>query len=281
MRRLTTLVALSFMLLLPAAAYPSSVVLTWDAPVYDGQTPAVDGYKIYYGTASQKYSVCLYPGFATTYTVDNLPNGTYYFAVTSYDIWGNESGYSDEVSRTVSAEIESLSPDRGVEGTPVTITGTNFGAKKGKVYFGTKKAKITAWSPGGDSITVVPPKKLPYGTYDVSVVATDKSISGNTKPYQVMRAVVTGATAATGAPGAAVTLAGEYLGPKPKVQFVYVYNGAIKKKSAKVTGFAVDDELNCSVSFTVPQLGPGTYGVIVANSQGESEAISFDVLPTP
>lgn len=38
----------------------------------------------------------------TTYTIKNLPEGfTYYFAVTAYDINGNESGFSNEVSKNI------------------------------------------------------------------------------------------------------------------------------------------------------------------------------------
>ncbi|MFZ3066075.1 MAG: fibronectin type III domain-containing protein, partial [Nitrospirota bacterium] len=39
-------------------------------------------------------------GVTETATVDNLPNGTYYFIVTAYDIYGNESGNSNEIQKT-------------------------------------------------------------------------------------------------------------------------------------------------------------------------------------
>lgn len=38
----------------------------------------------------------------TTFTITDLPEGfTYYFAVTAYDVHGNESGFSNEVSKTL------------------------------------------------------------------------------------------------------------------------------------------------------------------------------------
>ncbi|MEW6002341.1 MAG: SBBP repeat-containing protein, partial [Nitrospirota bacterium] len=90
-----------------------SATLTWDAPTtnVDG-TPLTDlaGYKIYYGTLSHNYTVSMDVGGAScqeigditecTYTVDGLPSGTYYFAVTAYNISEYESEYSNEASKT-------------------------------------------------------------------------------------------------------------------------------------------------------------------------------------
>jgi hypothetical protein len=63
------------------------------------------GYKVYVGTASGTYS---FPGSAfltgevTNYTVSNLPKGqTYFFAISAYDIAGNESALSAEVSKSL------------------------------------------------------------------------------------------------------------------------------------------------------------------------------------
>lgn len=63
------------------------------------------GYKIYLGTRSGVYD---YPGSPfivgkTTRTViNNLPHGhTYYFAATAYDLTGNESAHSAEVSKSL------------------------------------------------------------------------------------------------------------------------------------------------------------------------------------
>ncbi len=81
-----------------------SATLAWAAPKTntDG-TPLTDlaGYKVYYGTSSKNYTSVTNIGNATTYTVNNLPSGIYYFAVTSYDNTGIESSYSNEVSKTI------------------------------------------------------------------------------------------------------------------------------------------------------------------------------------
>jgi hypothetical protein len=82
----------------------NSATLTWDAPTTNADgTPLTDlaGYKVYYGTTSGNYTEVIDAGNVTTYKVENLSPGTYYFTVTAYDNSGNESGYSNEVSKTI------------------------------------------------------------------------------------------------------------------------------------------------------------------------------------
>jgi len=80
------------------------VTLSWVAPTtkVDG-TPLTNlaGYKIYYGLASGAYTNVIDVGNTTNYQIKGLDSGTYYFAVTAYDTDGNESGYSNEVSKAV------------------------------------------------------------------------------------------------------------------------------------------------------------------------------------
>ncbi len=64
--------------------------------------PNVAGYHIYYGTTSRNYTQMAATGTNTTLTLYGLLTGvTYYFAATTYDSQGNQSGYSTEVSYTV------------------------------------------------------------------------------------------------------------------------------------------------------------------------------------
>ncbi len=80
------------------------VTLSWDPPTtnVDG-TPVSDlaGYRIYYGLSSRNYSWVIDVGNVNTYKIENLSPGTYYFAVTAYDTSGNESDYSNEVSKVI------------------------------------------------------------------------------------------------------------------------------------------------------------------------------------
>lgn len=78
--------------------------LTWDAPAtnVDG-TLLTDlaGYKIYYGNSSGAYTAAVAVGAATNYILSDLAPGTYYMVVTAYNADGNESDFSNEVTKTV------------------------------------------------------------------------------------------------------------------------------------------------------------------------------------
>jgi hypothetical protein len=75
-------------------AFPAEVTLAWDPNL----ELDVAGYKMYYGYASGDYPVAIDVGTQTTYILSDLPDGeTYYLAVTAYDIYGNESDFSNEV----------------------------------------------------------------------------------------------------------------------------------------------------------------------------------------
>jgi len=83
-----------------------AVTLSWDAPTENANGSALmdlAGYKVHYGSASKDYSDTIEvanPGL-TTYVVQNLPAGTYYFAISTYNSMGVESSLSGEVSTQV------------------------------------------------------------------------------------------------------------------------------------------------------------------------------------
>ena len=59
---------------------------------------------LYGGQTSRNYGFYIDVRNQATYTLSALAEGhTYYFAVTSYDTFGNESAFSDEGSITISA----------------------------------------------------------------------------------------------------------------------------------------------------------------------------------
>ena len=103
-----------FFLLNAIPVFAASVTLTWDAPTTNSDTtPLTDlsGYRVYMSTTSGQYNSgnivknnipasSSTGGVTETTTVDNLTNGTYYFIVTAYDIYGNESGNSNEIQKT-------------------------------------------------------------------------------------------------------------------------------------------------------------------------------------
>jgi hypothetical protein len=85
----------------PAGA--ATATLAWDAV----QAATLSGYRIYYGTSPGLYFQSPGNGLAvgrdaTAYVVTGLSSGTtYYFAATAFDTSGNESAYSEEVSKAI------------------------------------------------------------------------------------------------------------------------------------------------------------------------------------
>ncbi len=88
--------SLSFSILVfPLLAQGAPLTLAWD-PSADS---IIAGYKVYYGTSTGSYQAVIDVGNSTTCTISDIQDGkTYYFAVTSYDATGIESGYSNEIS---------------------------------------------------------------------------------------------------------------------------------------------------------------------------------------
>jgi hypothetical protein len=98
MKHVFYLFILSVWLATCESAMAASVTLDWNAST----SPSVAGYNVYFGTTSGNYTSKVDVGSATSITVSNLTAGlTYYFAATAYDVNGDESGFSSEISYTV------------------------------------------------------------------------------------------------------------------------------------------------------------------------------------
>jgi hypothetical protein len=97
-------------LALAGQAQAEQVTLAWDA----NSEPDVEGYKLYYGTAAQAYSQVINVGKNTQVTVSNLSQGvTYFFAVTAYNLEGDESEYSNEINSSVLPQVRLTVTKRG------------------------------------------------------------------------------------------------------------------------------------------------------------------------
>ena len=67
--------------------------------------PDVAGYVVYYGYSPGDYVAAVDVGLQTTYTFTDLPQeAVLYFAVTVYDMDGNESAFSKEITQDGSSE---------------------------------------------------------------------------------------------------------------------------------------------------------------------------------
>jgi hypothetical protein len=86
-------------------SYAESISLNWDAPTTNSDnTPLTDltGFKIYQGTSTGVYDAGTDVGMRLCTVISNLTSGiTYYFVATAYDSFGNESNYSNEVSKLI------------------------------------------------------------------------------------------------------------------------------------------------------------------------------------
>jgi Putative Ig domain len=83
-----------------------NVSLSWQAPTDNTNGSALlnlSGYVIHYGSVSQTYTSAITidnPGL-TSYVVEDLPPGTYYFSMTSTTTSGTQSSPSAEASTTI------------------------------------------------------------------------------------------------------------------------------------------------------------------------------------
>jgi hypothetical protein len=75
---------------------PKQVTLQWSA----NNEPDLGGYRVYCGTTSKTYTINVSVKLLTA-TVPNLQSGTYFCAVTAYDLSNNESGFSQEVVKVI------------------------------------------------------------------------------------------------------------------------------------------------------------------------------------
>ena len=112
------------------SASANSATLQWAA----NSESDLAGYKVYQGNTAGSYGPAIDAGNTTNYIASNLQPGlTYYYAVTAYDISGNESPPSDEVSKYIvdssldltPPSISLTSPTTGTTlSGPVTLTAT-------------------------------------------------------------------------------------------------------------------------------------------------------------
>jgi len=78
-----------------------SATISWNPPTsrIDG-TALTDlaGYTIHYGNSSGNYTTAIDVNdpLVSSYVVENLPSGTFYFAMTASDTYGNSSAFSNE-----------------------------------------------------------------------------------------------------------------------------------------------------------------------------------------
>lgn len=88
-----------------SSAATGNATLSWSAPTQREDGSALTnlaGYQIYYGRSPGSYSSSVRVGSGvTSYVIENLSSGTWYFSMTSIDAAGLESERSGEVSKSI------------------------------------------------------------------------------------------------------------------------------------------------------------------------------------
>lgn len=107
-----------FVILFSFAAYAGEVSLIWDPP----EAAIPSGYKIYYGLGSGNYAKNVDVGNVLTATIpasEFVPGNTYYFAATAYYPDGEESGFSNEVSKAITLDQDRPLPPDNLRWKPI------------------------------------------------------------------------------------------------------------------------------------------------------------------
>jgi hypothetical protein len=163
--------------------------------------------------------------------------------------------------------IAGLNPATGPAGTPVTITGSNFGASQGTstVRFNGTPATPTSWTAGSILVPV------PAGATTGSVVVTVSGVASNGVAFTVLPTPTISILNPTSGPvGASVTITGTNFGASQGTSTV-TFNGT----AASPTGWTAS-----SIAVPVPA-GATTGNVVVTVNGVASNGINFTVLPTP
>jgi len=104
MKKLIAILAMAIMLMASTAWAATNVGFQWDA----NAEPDLAGYNIYRSDISGAYGIAKLVGTvaapAVQFTENNVPDGTWFWVATAFDTYGNESGYSNEVTDTFNTE---------------------------------------------------------------------------------------------------------------------------------------------------------------------------------
>jgi PKD repeat protein len=176
-RILWVLIAAALLLgIRPVAATAGSLSLAWDPNTEDD----LAGYKVYIGTASQTFSQIIDVGHMTAFTVTDLLEGeTYFSTVTAYDIFVNESDFSNEVSTTipVTAPPPEPEPVNSPPGASFTFSCSDLICSFTNTSTDSD-GNVVAWSwgfgEGASSVEQSPGHAYASdGTYTVTLIVTD------------------------------------------------------------------------------------------------------------
>ena len=108
--RLTVIIA--FLIGVAGSLQAADVILAWDPKRDSG----LAGYKVYYGTSSRTYSLNVNVGANTTYQVTGLIQDLPTTSLSGLYAGGQETSYSNEVSKTISSTGPGVTVDGSYSG---------------------------------------------------------------------------------------------------------------------------------------------------------------------
>ena len=105
-----------------------------------------------------------------------LPPGIYDVTVQPKEPRGTPAIVYEDNFTVKAPEIETVDPTSGSAGDEITINGSFFGTKKGKVTLGGKNCKVLSWTmvptTGESTVQFIVPKRLDSGTHELKVTTT-------------------------------------------------------------------------------------------------------------
>lgn len=214
----------------------------------------------------------------TTWSRVLLPPGLGLYGVT----WGNSTfvavGYNGTILQS-DPLLESgpppteVNPTEGTIGTDLTITGSDFGTKKGKVLVGRTPLVVLEWADG--SIRGHLTKALTPGTYNVTIQPVEPKGAApiSAGSFMVKAPEIDLVDPNHGSTGGQISIHGRFFGTKKgKVALGYVSKGRPAKKSCKVLSWTMNPMTNeGKIEFVIPKgLLPGNYDLIIANGMNSA-----------
>ncbi len=182
---------------------------------------------------------------------------------------GSMSSSGENLTVIPTPSVTQVSPNIGVAGSLVSISGSNFGDTQGSSsvnFNGVPASSTVSWS--NNAIQVLAPSNVSTGPLTVTV----NSITSNSNlVYTVTNPVITGIVPSAAAPGGVITISGQNLQPAETESYEVLFNGvAVNPGNFSYTSIVIQVPSNATS-------GPVT---VVINGVS-SNAVNFSVIEQP
>ncbi len=168
--------------------------------------------------------------------------------------------------------VSPVSPEAGTIGTEITITGSGFDAKKGKVFLGSVALKVLTWN--DEMIQCLIKKPLPPSSYDVTIQPKGAAEIVLPDAFSVEGPRIDSISVIQVGGKAEITISGYFFGTKKG-------NVTLGVKHCKVLSWAMDPPTGESeIRIESPEgLPSGTYDLTVTNQVGSDTMEGAFIVP--